>query len=124
MLFRSAWLSANPENVAAYEADPLCGYPFTINGYRALLKLMLAAYDVKSPMPADLPVHFMSGEDDPCAPDAEGFRDAMQNLRDRGSKAVTGRMYPGLRHEIFNEGVPEVFDDLGAQLDAWLQARA
>ena len=115
-----AWLSANEANVKAYEADPLCGFPFTINGYRALLRLMQAAYDKKAPMPPELPVHFMSGEDDPCAPDRAGFESAMQNLRARGSKTVTGKMYPHLRHEIFNENEPVVLEDLLKQLEAWL----
>lgn len=107
-----AWLSVNRANVAAYEEDPLCGFPFTLNGYRALLNLMLAAYDRKQGIYAGLPVHFMSGEDDPCAPDRRGFDEAVANMRDRGAVHVTSKMYPCLRHEIFNEGVREVFDDL------------
>ena len=107
-----AWLSVNPENVAAYEADPLCGFPFTINGHRALLNLMIVAYDPKISIRRSLPVHFMSGADDPCAPNRAGFDAAMENIRARGAAQVTGKMYPGLRHEILNEGVPEVYDDL------------
>ena len=113
------WLSANRENVAAYDADPLCGFPFTVNGYRALVKLMRAAYDRKKPIRAELPVWFMSGSDDPCAPDEAGFRAAIHNFRDRGSRTADGKMYPGLRHEIFNEGAPEVWSDLREKLIAW-----
>lgn len=109
---RFAWLSANPANVSAYETDPLCGFGFTLNGYRALLNLMQAAYNTRLSIRRGLPVHFMSGEDDPCAPDKKGFDDAVDNIRKRGCTFVTSRMYPGLRHEIFNEGVQEVFDDL------------
>lgn len=109
---RFAWLSANPANYAAYEADPLCGFGFTLNGYRALLNLMQAAYNTKLSIRRGLPVHFMSGEDDPCAPDRKGFDAAVENIRKRGCANVTSKMYPGLRHEIFNEGVQEVFDDL------------
>lgn len=107
-----AWLSANKDNVRAYEADPLCGFPFTLNGYRALLNLMLAAYDRRHKLRRDLPVHFMSGEDDPCAPDRAGFDAAIANIRDRGCISVTSQMYPGLRHEILNENAPYVFSDL------------
>jgi len=107
-----AWLSANADNVKKYEADPLCGFPFTLNGYRALLNLMIAAYDKKTSIRRSLPVHFISGADDPCAPDEKGFLAAAQNLRDRGCAEVTSKLYPGLRHEILNEGVQEVRDDL------------
>ena len=118
-----AWLSANPDNVAAYEADPLCGFPFTINGYRALLNLMLAAYDPRTSIRRNLPVHFMSGEDDPCAPDRAGFDAAIQNIRDRGCTQVSGKMYHGLRHEILNENSKEVYDDLLALLDGWSEKK-
>lgn len=109
---RFAWLSANPANHAAYEADPLCGFGFTLNGYRALLHLMRAAYDTRLSIRRNLPVHFMSGEDDPCAPDRKGFEAAVENIRQRGCTNVTAKLYPGLRHEIFNENAPEVFQDL------------
>ena len=85
----------------------------------ALVKLMRAAYDRKKPIRAELPVWFMSGSDDPCAPDEAGFRAAIQNFRDRGSRTADGKMYPGLRHEIFNEGAPEVWSDLREKLIAW-----
>ncbi len=114
-----AWLSANRENVAAFEADPLCGFVFTINGYRALLKLMLAAYDERTTIRRSLPVHFMSGEDDPCAPNREGFNAAVENIRRRGCSNVTSKMYHGLRHEILNEGVKEVYDDLLNMVNLW-----
>lgn len=109
---RFGWLSANAANYAAYEADPLCGFGFTLNGYRALLNLMQAAYNTKLSIRRGLPVHFMSGEDDPCAPDRKGFDAAVENIKKRGCTRVTAKMYPGLRHEIFNEGVQEVLDDL------------
>ena len=118
-----AWLSANPENVARYEADPLCGFPFTINGYRALLNLMLAAYDARNSLRRSLPVHFMSGEDDPCAPDRAGFDAAVENIRTRGCTEVTAKMYPGLRHEILNEGSMEVWNDLLRKLDEWSERK-
>ena len=106
------WLSANRENVAKYEADPLCGFPFTVNGYRALVKLMCAAYDKKMPIRADLPVLFLSGADDPCAPNRAGFDAAVENFKRRGCTRVSGKMYPGLRHEIFNELSSEPREDL------------
>lgn len=101
------WLSANRENVARYDADPLCGFPFTVNGYRSLVKLMRAAYDKRTRIREDLPVLFLSGADDPCAPNHAGFEAAIQNLKDRGCKNVSGKMYSGLRHEIFNETAEE-----------------
>ena len=64
----SSWISANEENVIAYEADPLCTFTFTLNGNRALLRLMRRAYGL-SPTRGNptLPVRFFSGAEDPCA---------------------------------------------------------
>ena len=106
------WLSADRDNVRAYENDPLCGFGFTLNGYRALLTLMQRAYDEKTRLPEALPVRFMSGEDDPCALGHMGFDMARENIEKRGPKNVEAKMYPGLRHEIFNERSDEVDNDL------------
>jgi alpha-beta hydrolase superfamily lysophospholipase len=118
----NAWLSTNQDNVQKYDADPLCGFPFTLNGYRALLTLMRDAY---KPVPAahpDLPVHFISGAQDPCAPDEKGFNDAVECLRRDGYHAVTARMYPGMRHELLNHtNRMEVYGDLLALFDSWTQ---
>ena len=106
------WLSADRDNVRAYENDPLCGFGFTLNGYRALLTLMQRAYDEKTRLPETLPVRFMSGEDDPCALGHKGFDMARENIEKRGPKNVEAKMYSGLRHEIFNELSDEVDNDL------------
>lgn len=110
----AAWLSANVENVQAYETDPLCGYAFTLNGYRSLLRLMQRAYKLdgarKQP---NLPVRFYSGADDPCAPDAKGFANAMRCMQKAGFADVQGYMFPGMRHEILCESAKEtVFEKI------------
>lgn len=107
-----AWISANMENVIAYEADPLCQFTFTLNGNRALLRLMRRAYRLgPNPGRPNLPVRFYSGAEDPCAPDEKGFRRAVEKMRSAGYRDVQGRMFPGMRHEILNEGArTEVYD--------------
>ena len=117
----NAWLSVNQDNVRAYDADPLCGFPFTLNGYRALLELMRDAYAPVSAGHPDLPVHFVSGESDPCAPDRAGFDNAVRCLRDAGYRGVTAKMYPGMRHEVLNHTAHQlVYDDLLAVMDGWV----
>ena len=108
----NAWISANPENVRAYEADPLCNFTFTLNGNRSLLRLLRRAYALKPERGnPDLPVRFFSGAEDPCAPDARGFRDAVERMRSAGYRNVEGRLFPGMRHEILNEdGREAVFE--------------
>ena len=110
---QNAWLSTNQDNVHHYDNDPLCGFPFTLNGYRALLQLMRDAYKSVPAGKGDMPVHFLSGEEDSCAPDKAGFENAVQCMRRDGYRRVTSKLYPGMRHELLNHAEhQQVFDDL------------
>ncbi|MDO4867045.1 MAG: alpha/beta fold hydrolase [Clostridia bacterium] len=118
---QNAWLSTNQDNVRAYDADPLCGFPFTLNGYKALLTLMRDAYVPAPAANPALPVFFVSGEDDPCAPDEKGFNDAVSRMKADGYTHVTAKRYPGMRHELLNHTNHQiVYDDLLAFFDGQL----
>lgn len=118
---RLRWLSANEDNVAAYEADELCGVPFTLNGYQNLLGLLrdsfeVEGWEIENP---NMPILFIAGEDDPITLGTEAFNHSQQFLRDRGYKHVTGKLYPGLRHELLNEKeAQEAYDDVLAFAEA------
>ncbi len=117
----NAWLSTNQDNVQKYDADPLCGFPFTLNGYKALLTLMRDAYRAVPAGHPDLPVHFISGENDPCAPDRKGFDSAVACVKRDGYRNVTAKMYPNMRHEILNHAEHQlVYDDLLGLFDGWI----
>lgn len=119
----NAWICSDPAVVAAYDEDPLCGFPFTCDGYGALIDVILSTYrrkgwQVKRP---DLPVHFISGEGDPCRKDDKAFAAAVDGMRAVGYRRVTSRLYPGMRHEIHNEtGKETVWADLADTLDGWM----
>ena len=120
---RNAWLSTNKANVEEYNADPLCGFLFTLNGYRVVMQLIQETYSpkgwaVKTP---DMPVHFLAGSEDPCIITREAFDKAVNFFPDRGYKQVTSQLYPGLRHEVLNEvGKEGVWEDVGNVLKGWL----
>lgn len=111
---KNRWLSANPKNVQEFNADELCGHPFTLNGYKNLMILVQDAYDpkgwkVKNPY---LPILFVAGQDDPVIKDEREFEEMQKFLKDRGYKAVKGKLYPEMRHEILNEvDRRKVFED-------------
>ena len=100
----AAWVCSNKEILDAYYADPLCQFVFTADGFLNLLLLMKDCYSKpgKTEHP-DLPVHFISGELDPCRVDDKALGKAVQVMKDRGYKDVTLKVYPGMRHEIHNE---------------------
>lgn len=116
----NAWVCSDPEIVAAYDRDPLCNYQFTANGFLNLFGLMQYAYGKKgwALRNPDLPVHFMSGEEDPCLTDRRHFNAAVERMREVGYRNVSFKLYAGLRHEILNEiGKDQVWADLLAHVE-------
>ena len=101
----SAWVCSDPDTLKAYHADPLCQYRFTANGFYHLLGLMQDCYSPKGwqMKRPGLPVHFISGEQDPCRGTDKQFRQAVELMKQVGYQTVTAKVYPGMRHEIHNE---------------------
>ncbi|MBO5562799.1 MAG: alpha/beta fold hydrolase [Bacteroidales bacterium] len=123
----NAWLSTNRANVQAYNNDPLCGFTFTVNGYRSgLFSLMEdiyseAGWQVQHP---EIPIHFVAGMEDPCIVNTRKFSEAVSFLRKRGYRNVSAKLYPRMRHEILNEtGREDVWRDLADLFDTWMAGR-
>ena len=120
---RNSWLSENRANVQEYNEDPLCGFRFTLNGYRVVMQLLKNTYsakgwEVNNP---DLPVHFIAGSNDPCINSINQFAKAVSFFRDRGYRRVSSKLYPGMRHEVLNEiGKEEVWKDVETVFNSWL----
>lgn len=110
-----AWLSTDKDEVAKYNADPLCNFTFTINGYENLTLLTRETYLESgwSMENALFPIKFLSGEGDPCAVDKKSFVNSMRFLKKLGYQNVTGKMYKGMRHEILNDTIRNtVYNDI------------
>ena len=118
-----SWVCSDPEVVEAYDADPLCNFVFTNNGFYNLYSLMLYTYDPKHWAMAkpDMPVGFFAGEDDPCIGNTKKFLSAVDFMRRVGYRDVTYRLYPHLRHEILHEkGKEQVYEDMCSLLKSWI----
>lgn len=117
---KCSWICSDRAVVAAYDADPLCGFTFTYNGFEALYDLMKMAYDRRAVAGNPrLPVLFISGSEDPCRNGDKGLAFAVERMRRRGYARVDSRVYAGMRHEILNEpGRALVYGDVLAWLDA------
>lgn len=100
-----AWLCTDPQILKDYRNDPLCHYIFTCNGFYNLLGLMMDCYSAKGWAMAkpEMPVHFISGGDDPCRISDRDLAKAADTMRKVGYKNVDVKTYPGMRHEILNE---------------------
>lgn len=98
------WLCSNPEAVEKYEKDPMCGFVFTVNGFKTLFSLLsrLKEDNLKN-MPLDLPVYFIAGEEDPVGDYGEGVKKSYESFAGLGMKKLSIKLYPGDRHELLNE---------------------
>lgn len=116
----SAWICSDPEVVEDYDQSPYCGFIFTADGFRGLFQLLREAYRAKgwkleNP---DLPILFLGGQEDPCIGGGRRFVKQLQFLKKVGYRKVTGKLYPGMRHEILNErGKEEVYANILSYLE-------
>ena len=118
----NAWLSTNKANVMAYNNDPLCGFRFTVNGYRTLMQLLVDCYSASGLVMShpSLPVHFIAGSEDPCIGSLKQFSQAVGFFLKRGYSRVSSRVFPGMRHEILNEtGREAVWQEVESVLNSW-----
>lgn len=101
----SDWISRNAENVDKYNADPLCGFVFTVNGFQTLFELIARIRKKKNlqKVPKGLPIFFVSGAQDPVGDYGEGVKRAYASLDAVGLKHLALKLYEGDRHEILNE---------------------
>ena len=70
-------------------------------------------------MDKNTPIYFLSGDQDPVGNMGKGVQKVARMFREAGCRDVTVRLYPGGRHEMFNEiNCREVMDDLLAWLES------
>lgn len=118
--YEKAWCCSVHDIQVEMKNNPLCNYIFTTNGFYNLYSLMIDCYSPKGwkSSNCDIPVHFISGDQDPCRRSDEDFHKAVEFLRSRGYVNVSERLYPGLRHQLLNEvGKERIMDDILA----WMQ---
>ncbi|MGM9787134.1 MAG: alpha/beta fold hydrolase [Candidatus Cryptobacteroides sp.] len=119
----NSWVCSDESVVKEYDADPLCSYRFTANGFVNLFSLVQQTYSPKGWRVSypDLPVHFIAGSEDPCITSPAKFNEAVDFMRRVGYRNVTSHLYPGLRHEIHNEKAKaDVWKDIADTIDSWI----
>ncbi|QFG68367.1 alpha/beta hydrolase [Ornithinimicrobium pratense] len=112
------WLSRDEAQVDAYVADELCGGHATAGFYRDLLTGLRWVSEPSTVyrMPRGLPVYLVAGEVDPVG-GAGAVREVAELYRAAGLAQVATKVWPGARHEVFNEINR---DEVVAELLAWL----
>ena len=118
-----SWICSKKDVVEQFNADPLCNYKYTMNGYEGLLYLMQETYsksgwEMKNPR---LPIRFISGKNDPVMLSEKKFFKAMGMLEKQGYESISHRLFDGMRHEVLNEKNNEtVYRDIAKTLYSWI----
>ena len=114
------WLSRDPAEVDKYVADPLCGFPATVQLWIDLLEGWAAVSRAahRNRVPKALPLYLIAGGRDPVSGNTRQLEPWMREYRDAGVLNLTHKFYPEARHELFNEiNRDEVTRDLIGWLD-------
>lgn len=96
------WLSRNAEEVDRYIQDPSCGEVFSNRFFYELAALTDDAHKNLNLLPAELPILYIAGDDDPVVGKAKGFAKNLIKLR-RYSPTIESKTYHGGRHELLND---------------------
>jgi alpha-beta hydrolase superfamily lysophospholipase len=114
------WLTRDDSQVDAYVSDPLCGFGYDVAGSKAVYAGARAVADPEklAAVRSDLPVYVVVGDADPVGDNLSSVRALVERYRSAGLTDVELRVYPGARHEVFNEtNRDEVEGDLLRWLD-------
>ncbi|GKX28134.1 alpha/beta hydrolase [Vallitalea longa] len=98
------WLSRDENQVNKYVDDDKCGFMCTSRFYVDLLKglsFISKKHNIEM-TPKDLPILFISGDNDPVGEMGKGIRKVTDTYKSLGYN-VEVILYEGARHEIINE---------------------
>jgi alpha-beta hydrolase superfamily lysophospholipase len=115
------WLSRDPAEVDKYAADPLCGFPASVQLWIDMLDALgeIADPGRQARIPKTLPILVIAGSRDAVSRNTKGLDQLLAAYRAAGLQKVTHRFYPEGRHELFNEiNRDEVTRDLIAWMDS------
>jgi alpha-beta hydrolase superfamily lysophospholipase len=112
------WLTRDEAEVDKYVADPLCGFALPASTTPALFANGEGLAHPTS-VRHDLPLLIISGSDDPLAGGGQLTELVGTRYEDSGLADVTVKVYPGARHEVFNE-INRA--EITADVISWLQS--
>lgn len=120
------WLTKDKNIVDWYIKEPRCSFMFTLNGFYNMFLGMSRLLDESfiSKTPKQLPILFVSGEDDPVGDFGKGVEAAYNSIKNVGCVNAEMKLYPNDRHEILNElDKEQVYEDLFNWMEEKLKCR-
>ena len=119
---KNAWISSMPDEVARYNADPLCGFPVKLGMFLDMFDGLSYIFNKKNIRLADksVPILLVSGRNDPVGDMGKGVTKAYRDFCDAGMQDVSMLLYDNCRHEILNDTCREKVEE---DIIAWLAER-
>ena len=116
------WLSRDRAEVDKYAADPFCGFDASNEAWLQILQLFfeIAKAENRARIPKALPVYALAGSDDMVSNRTKELMELIRGYEKAGLSDVTLKIYPGGRHEMFNELNRE---EVTRDLLAWLSKK-
>ncbi|MCR5273154.1 MAG: lysophospholipase [Lachnospiraceae bacterium] len=118
----NSWLSHNEDSIKEYFADERCTFRFTLNGYYALMDIVIFDNNMENVKKTnkDTPLFIISGSKDPVGNLGVGVKQVYDMYEDAGMNDITWKLYEDFRHEILLEiGRESVYKDILA----WVNVR-
>ena len=122
----SDWLTKDEKIVDWYRNEPRCTFVFTLNGYYNMFTGILRLHDkeLMNRVPKDLPLLFVSGQEDPVGSFGKEVEASVEYMKDLGIRDVRLKLYQNDRHEILNETDKEtVYEDLYVWLNEMINKK-
>ncbi len=118
----NSWLTKDADCVREYYSTPKCSFMFSLNAYYGLMDAVKYDCNLKNAMkiPTELPLFFVSGQDDPVGNMGKGVKKAYEMYKKAGITDITCKLYENDRHEILNETDKE---KVYADIYAWMSER-
>jgi len=113
------WLSRDPAEVNKYVADPLCGFPASVQLWVDLLDgwNAVSTPEHRAHVPKSLPIYVIAGGHDPVSGNTRQLAAWLEEYRAAGFSRLEHKFYPEARHELLNEINR---DEVTADMLGWL----
>ncbi|PAF52398.1 alpha/beta hydrolase [Helicobacter sp. 13S00477-4] len=119
-MIKGYWSCSDESVVREYLSDIKCQFRFSTNSFANLLSGMKKVFSTypKKPQNPQLPILFVSGDEDICGDFSKGVQTAYQHIRSQGYENTAIKIYEKIRHEVFNEiNKEEIFADTMSWLE-------
>lgn len=117
-----SWFSKNKSNIKEFKEDPKSKFIFTVNAYYHMFDTIQFINQKSNleKMPKDLPVFFVSGQEDPVGKYGNAVMEVYEQYKMLGMTDIMWKLYKDDRHEILNElDKEQVFKDI----ESWLNVK-